>query len=793
MGNNKKAFGPPGISPRWTGSAKDGVGTAYSGSSRVWYTISCGILNEIYYPTIDRPQIRDFQFLITDGKSWVREERHLKSTVTCLSSHALGFRITNTDPDGRYALTKEILSNPHQDCVLVRTQFRAEEGLLPDLKLYALLAPHLEVGGWDNSGTVKQVAGRKLLSATKKGTWLIMGATPSFLRGSCGYVGTSDGWTDIHQHRTMAWEFEEAAHGNIALMGEIDLSKGLDFTVGIAFGDTFHNACAILFQSLDLPFEEQRRRFVEQWNRSDRHLLPLHESARDGGRLYHVSHSLLSAHEDKRYQGAIIASMSVPWGDVRGDDDIGGYHLVWTRDMCQSATALLAAGSTETPFRSLEYLACTQLEDGGFYQNFWINGEPYWCGVQLDEVAFPILLAWKLHTAGALRGMDPYAMVSKAARYLILQGPATPQERWEENGGYSPSTLASNIAALTCAALFARKRGDPNTARFIQEYADFLERNVEAWTVTTQGTLVPGISRHYIRIQPVDSSDPVPREDPNQGVLALRNQPPGAPAEYPAKEIVDAGFLELVRYGIRKPGDRLIEDSLHVVDAVLKMNTPFGPCWTRYNHDGYGQRVDGGPYQGYGKGRPWPLLTGERAHYELAAGGDVGRYLEAMEGFAKATGLLPEQIWDEPDRPEQHLYFGGPTGGAMPLMWAHAEYVKLLRSVRDRQVFDFIPEVAERYRSRKGCANFTVWKFNRQPRVAARGSTLRVIMPAPFRLHWSADGWQTATDTDSSATGLGIHYVDIPLQPAARGPIRFTFFWSEAGRWEGKDFEVLTL
>src|SRR4029453_8719457 len=254
--------------------------------------------------------------------------------------------------------------------------------------------------------------------------------------------------------------------------------------------------------------------------------------------------------------------------------------------MVKSASGLLACGNTELPLRSLIYLACSQRPDGGFYQNFWIDGEPYWRGIQLDEVAFPILLAWRLREAQALREFDPYPMVLRAARYLGEQGPATPQERWEENSGYSPSTLASNIAALVCAACFARERGDESTAAFLERYADFLECHVERWTVTTAGTLVPGVARHCIRIRPVDPDDSEPDEDPDRGFVPIRNRPPGAPAWFPAKEIVDAGFLELVRYGIRSAGDPLIEDSLRVVDAMLRVETPVGPCWRRYNHDG---------------------------------------------------------------------------------------------------------------------------------------------------------------------------------------------------------------
>ncbi|MCG3117744.1 MAG: glycoside hydrolase family 15 protein [Candidatus Manganitrophus sp. SA1] len=787
-----EAFGGPGMPPRWTRSEKEGIGTAYHTASRVWFTLSHGILNEVYFPTVDRPQIRDMEFLISDGESFFHEEkRDLATELSYLDDHSLGYRIVKSDPQGRYRIVKEVIADPYLPCVLIQTELQGEEEFLKRLHLYVLVAPHVEGRGWGNAAAKVKVAGRELLAAFRNQVYLALGATAPFIKSSCGYVGASDGWTDLHDNLRMDWEFDYARDGNVALMGELDLSKTRTFKVGLGFGFGLHGAATTLLQCLSNPHEEYRKRFQTQWERACRDILPLEKGSQDAGRLYHISHSLLMAHEDKTYPGAIIASMSIPWGEIHGDDDgLGGYHLVWTRDLCNSATGLLAAESIGTPLRALVYLAASQQPDGGFHQNFWIDGQPYWTGIQLDEVAFPILLAWHLEHRGALRDFDPYPMVLRAAHYLIRQGPATPQERWEENGGYSPSTLASNIAALICAAEFARKRGDSETARFLEEYADFLESHVEAWTVTTQGTLVPEIPRHFIRILPADCQDPYPCEDPNTGTLILHNQPPGGQFEFPAKEIVDAGFLELVRYGIRKAGDPLIEDSLRVVDAVLKVETPFGPCWRRYNHDGYGQRPDGGPYVGWGKGRAWPLLTGERAHYELAAGRDIGPYIKAIEGFASKGGMLPEQVWDEPDQPEWGMFKGRPTGSAMPLMWAHAEYIKLLRSARDGQVFDRIPVVAERYLGRKGRKDLEVWKFNRRIRSAKGGKTLRIQAPAPFRLRWTLDEWKTLRDTDAKGTGVGIYYVDIGVSKLQKAPIRFNFYWPEKNNWEGNDFYV---
>jgi glucoamylase len=787
-----KAFGRPGIEPRWTHGDKDGVGTAYAAASRIWFTLWNGIITEVYYPTVDHPQIRDLQYLITDGKTFFHEEkRNLKSICERLSDQSLGYRYTNTDSENRYTIIKEIITDPHLACILQHVQLSGDEAFISKLRLYMLCAPHLQVGGRSNNGYVIQVAGRKILMAEKEGVWLALGGTLQFSRASCGYVGRSDGWTDLAGNFQMDWEFDQASDGNIALMGEVGLDGEREFTMGLAFGDTEHCAITTLFQALGIPFKEQLRRYTEQWDRTSAHRLPLEKFSNDNGNLYHSSLSLLLSHEDKSYPGALIASLSIPWGEAKGDADNGGYHLVWTRDLVGSASAMLAAGDRVTPLRALIYLVVSQQEDGGFAQNFWIDGGPYWRGIQLDEVALPILLAWQLQRESALQDFDPYPMILKAAAYLIRHGPVTEQERWEEASGYSPSTLASTIAALIGGAWFARVRGEEGVAAMLEEYADFLECHIEAWTVTTEGSLVPGIQRHYIRILPEDVGNANPLEDPNSKVLTIKNRRPGSQGSFPAKDIVDAGFLQLARYGIRRPDDPVIVDSLKIVDAVLKVNTPVGPVWRRYNHDGYGQREDGGPYVGWGKGRAWPLLTGERGHFELSAGRDVKPFIRAIEGFASTTGLLPGQVWDEPDRAVAPMLLGRPTGSAMPLMWAHAEYIKLLRSVSDNCVFDMIPDVAERYLGdRKTRQLFEIWKPNRQVRTVKRGYTLRIQVPAPFRLHWSANEWQSVEDNPTSAPVLGFHFVDIPIPAAQQAPIRFTFYWEVENRWEGRDYMV---
>jgi glucoamylase len=785
------APGAPGLEPRWTPSAKDGIGTAYSTQSKIWFTTASGIVTEVYYPTIDRPQVRDLQLLVTDGRSFFHDERgYLVTEVREIEPHALGLEIVNRDPEHRYRIVKELITDPHQACLLVHGRLERAADHDGELRVFVLCAPHLEVGGWNNSGYVASRAGREFLVAHKGSTWLALAADRPFRKRSVGFVGTSDGWQDLSGNYEMDWEYDHAESGNIALTAELDLGPNGEFTLGLAFGDHLHHATSTVFQSVGVSFEHHKARFIEQWHRPCEKLLPLHGHSADGGRLYRRSHSYLIAHEDKTYPGAIIASLSIPWGESKGDEELGGYHLVWTRDLVNSALGLLAAGDSWTPLRALIYLACTQHADGGFPQNSWINGESYWQGVQLDEVAFPILLACRLDLEGALRDFDPRDLIVRASGYLVRNGPVTQQERWEENSGYSPSTLASNIAALVAAADFLRRRDDAETARFLEEYADFLESRVERWTVTNAGTLVPGISRHYIRILPSDPQSPHGPPDPDLAIVKLKNRPPGKRDEYPAKEIVDAGFLELVRYGIRKPGDPLVEDSLKVIDAALGVDLPQGRSWHRYTHDGYGETEDGGPYRGHGRGRAWPLLTGERAHYELACGRDVKDYVRALERFATRGRLLSEQLWDEASLPARGLELGRPTGAAMPLMWAHAEYIKLLRSIADGRIFDLVPSVASRYSASRSRSSLKVWKLIRQPKVVRAGSTLRVIVPEPFLLRSSKDGWATANDVRSRPTKLDLEYVDVPIDASERAPVRFTFLWTRTGKWAGRDYQV---
>jgi glucoamylase len=435
-----------------------------------------------------------------------------------------------------------------------------------------------------------------------------------------------------------------------------------------------------------------------------------------------------------------------------------------------------------------------QEADGSWPQNMWLDGSPYWSGVQMDETAFPILLVDLARREGALTPEDLaklWPMVRRAASFVARNGPVTQQDRWAEDPGYSPFTLSVEIAALLAAADLSEMHGEPATAAYLRETADVWNAHIEDWTYVTGTDLCRevGVAGYYIRIAPPEDAC---APSPASGFVTIKNRPPGD-REIPATHIVSVDALALVRFGLRAPDDPRILDTLKVIDALLLIETPSGPAWHRYNDDGYGEHRDGSAFDGTGEGRAWPLLVGERAHYELAAGRRerAEQLLAAMGAFASEGGLLPEQVWDAPDLPDRELFFGRPSGSAMPLVWAHSEYIKLMRSLRDGRVFDMPPQTVRRYRVARTGSEHTMWRFNHKCRAIVEFSTLRLEVLAPARVRWSKDEWRTVQDTETRDTGLGIHVADLPTGDLRAGnAVRFTFYWPEADRWEGINFEI---
>jgi glucoamylase len=794
--SNHNAPGAPGINPHWTSSAKTGVGTALSSKSRVWFTLSHGIFNEIYSPRIDKACIRDMGLIVTNGGDFFSEEKSdTASKISHLVEGVPAFRLENTCRENRYRIEKEIVTDPQRDSVLQQVRFIPLQGAMADFRLHVLLAPHLGNQGRGNTAWVGDFEGTPLLFAQRDDNCLVLACSTPWGKRSVGYVGSSDGWQDLKKNKHMTWEFTRAENGNVAMMAEIDLSKAEGtFDLALGFGKTPDEAARNAIASLRDGFKKAKYDYIAGWEDWMKNHTSLKASAPRSGDLSLISLAVLRSHESKTAPGALIASLSFPWGDSHGDADQGGYHLVWGRDMVETAGGLLAAGAHEEVHRALSYLEKTQLPDGHWPQNMWLDGSPYWNGIQMDETALPILLVNLAHREKVLAEDDLirlWPMVKKAAGYLVRNGPVSPQDRWEEDPGYTPFTVAAQIAALLAAADCADLNHESSIAEYLREIADVWDLSIDRWMYVsgTDWCRKFDVKGYYVRIAPKETGQGVSRFQDKvdvKNVLAAEDT-------RRANHLISPDALDFVRFGLRTADDPRMRDTATVIDALLKTETPTGPVWHRYNDDGYGEHKDGAPFDGTGIGRGWPLLTGERAHYELSAGriDEAKKLLRTMESFSNEGGLISEQVWNSPDIPRHELHFGRPSGSAMPLVWAHAEYIKLQRSLRDGHVFDTPPQTAQRYLTEKTESPRMVWRFNHKIRSLPVGKNLRVETLESALIHWSSDDWNTVQDVISHDVGLGIHTSDLLTKALPEGKqIRFTFHWRDADRWEGKNFVV---
>ena len=796
MTAERYAPGWPGIEPRWTSSAKTGVGTALNLHSRVWFTLSHGILNEVYYPRVDQACTRDLGLIVTDGIGYFSEEkRHCDFENTAIEPGIPVFELTNTEKHGRYRIEKELYTDPYRNVVLQKVRFIPLQGKLADYRLFALLSPHLANFGAGNTGWVSDYKSVPMLFAEREQTALAFGCSTPWRKMSVGFVGYSDGWQDLSRNYQMTWDYARAENGNIALTGEIDLlACNGEFVLALGFGGVWSAAGQEVRSSLLEPYDGLRESYVTDWKKWQNRLLPLDQPLRDRD-LYRTSASVLRTHESKDFLGGAIASLSIPWGFNKGDEDLGGYHLVWPRDLVETAMGFLAAGAHADAVRVLRYLESTQEADGHWAQNMWLDGRPYWQGVQMDESAFPILLVdcLRRHAPQELGELQRWwTVVQRAAGYVVRNGPVTQQDRWEEDAGYSPFTLAVEISALLAAADLADAVGETTAAGYLRDVADNWNDNVERWTYATDTDLAGqiGVAGYYVRIAPPESDGAA---SPLGGFVSIKNRPP-SDSNAPAVHLISPDALALVRFGLRAPDDPRIINTIKVIDTQLRCMLPQGPCWYRYNGDGYGEHEDGSPFDGTGIGRPWPLLAGERAHYELAAGRpDVAEeLLRVMESSTEGGRLIPEQVWDAPDIPARELLTGKPSGSACPLVWAHSEYIKLRRSLRDGYVFDQPLQGVQRYIVEKKKSCIFAWRFNNKLKSLPQAKTLRIVLLTPALVHWSFDGWWTTRDTNTTATGFGTYVADLPSERLAAGcSIVFTLYWHNEGRWEGTDFTVV--
>lgn len=790
------APGAPGISPKWTSSAKSGVGRACGDRSIPIFTISHGIIDEIYYPREDIASIRDTEFIVTDGVDFFSEEkRDTDHMIKWVKEGIPAFKIVNTCKQKKYSIEKEIISDPCRDVVLQKVRFKpAKKGQLSSYQLFMLLAPHLNNAGENNDGWIRDYKGIPMMFANRNGITLAIACFyAGFIKRSVGYVGTSDGYTDLKQHNKMEWEYSIAHNGNIALTAEINISKTREFVIAIGFGareeDAAHHAWASLLDGYDTA----RETYIEQWKQFQKKLKNVKTDSNRIGKYFRESAAVMNMHQSKVFPGGVVASVSIPWGQSKGDEDQGGYHLVWPRDLVESSGGFLALNAKKEVLEILNYLMTTQEDNGRWNQNMWLGGEPHWTAIQMDEVALPIILVEKCYQNKQIshdRLERYWPGIKKALSFIVVNGPATEQDRWEEIPGLTPFTLAAEITALLCGAHLAEIDDHPEMAAYCRETADYWNDQIENWLYVTNTPVSQevGVEGYYMRANTNYSSA---NQNMHESVyLPNRRHDSGGIQLF---ELICVDALALVRFGLRAADDLRIVNTIKVIDHKLKIDTPNGPCWHRYSYDGYGEDKYGNPFpqDGNGIGRAWPLLTGERAHYEIAAGNieKAKELLKVMDKFA-SNGLLPEQIWDTESIPEKELIFGEHSGSAMPLVWAHAEYIKLCKSIKQKKIFDISSHTEERYIEKQTKSLHDVWRFAWPCESVSREKIFRIELTTAAMVRWTADNWESHYDVETRDTNLGIHLVDIDLKEVKGDELQFTFFWKDAGHWENKNYQT---
>ena len=672
------APGAPGKDARWPGAGKEAIGTSNTEASKVWFTLRGGVLDEVYYPTVDVANTQTLQFAVTGCSEGTPEETVASHHLKVTDPRSLSFR--QTSETNTYTLKKSYTTDPERPVVLIDVEFRGRCRALQQLFVY--YDPSLNNSGMHDTAWTED--GVLLSSDADKASALV--SSEGFGATTNGYAGTSDGRAELTRGY-LSTRYARAADGNVVQLGEVEGAGRGHVTLALGFGKDAAEALRNARASLAKGFAKARAEYEQGWHdylKALRRVEPKYQAQ------YDMAAMVLKAHEDKTYRGAMIASLSVPWGGGANanEAEVGGYHLVWSRDLYQVATAFMALGDKASAGRALDYLFRVQQKpDGSFPQNSWLDGRPFWGSLQLDEVAYPLILAYQL---GRFDKDTFVKHVRPAADFIVTHGPSTPQERWEEKSGYSPSTIAAEIAGLVCAADIARLNHDEASASIYLAAADDFARNVERWTATTNGP--HGDRNYYLRLSF--------NEDPDDGAPFDMGNGGGT---FDEREIVDAGFLELVRLGIKSPQDPLVAKSLGIIDRSIKVETPHGPGFYRYNHDGYGEMDDGrdwnwdGKYTG--KGRLWALLSGERGQYELALGrrADALRRLDTMAGFANEGLMLPEQVWDKVESPRPWFKFGEGTGSATPLAWSMAQFIRLATNIQEGRNLDTPDLVAARY------------------------------------------------------------------------------------------------
>ncbi|MES2180955.1 MAG: glycoside hydrolase family 15 protein [Pseudomonadota bacterium] len=767
---------PAYLSPAWAPAAKDAVGTAL-GTSRLWFTLAQGIVTEVYYPRPDIPQLKDMGFIVADDAGFWVELRRMNDYSVTWQEDAIP-AMTITHHHARFTLTLKICTDPERDVLLTDFELKGDAAL----QLYVLAAPRIGEDATSNQAWTDEWQGRPLLWAEQGPFGLALAAidrsgNPAFLQRSVGLVGASDCWQDFQQNGRMTWHYAEAGPGEVALTAQLPITG----TLALGISTSREAAGTLALQSLAAGFTSRWMMYCQGWQLWLDTLRWPSNQAIESLALLRRSATVIKCHEDRTFPGAFVASLSVPWGEASSSR--GGYHLVWARDLVETAGALVALGCVADAQRILIYLIATQQANGHWLQNQWLGGKPFWQGIQLDETAFPVLLASALAERDALGEVRVDDMVRRALCFIALEGPVTCQDRWEEDAGINTFTTAVTIAALVEGSRFLKGR-EADCALML---ADAWNARLEEWTWATDTALarqldVPG---YYMRSAP---EDVLIHDGAKLEHLFVKNreQDPNLAAD----EQIAIDCLQLSRYGLRAADEPSMMASVKAIDTLLKTDTPKGPVWHRYNGDGYGEHPDGAPFDGWGRGRGWPLLTGERGHFALLAGEDAQAYLQTMLQMTGKGGLLPEQVWDSEAIPERELYPGQPSGSAMPLVWAHAEFIKLALSITTGAPVDRPVRTWARYGGRRPQLDYALWQPRQRLCELLIGKELRLMFPESAVVHWGLNGWQNLADVATENWGLG-HVALIPTTKLKAGDlINFTIYWSNRDAWQNEDFNI---
>jgi glucoamylase len=718
----------PGNPAAWTTGNKLAVGTSADTTSKVWFTVAKGVTTEVFYPRLDIPNMQDMQYIVTDGSTFTDLERDKTShAVSMPDEKALEYTVTNTDVRAtpKYRLTNTYITDPSRNTLLIRTRFQSLDG--GTYQLYLLENASMAGGGannnawWDptnsallSSGTVNAFGSSMTVVSA-----LVVATPNGFVAHDNGYSGkASDCDVDLSMHQgVLNNQFDNVAgNGNVVQCGQIG-SVGADttFTVALGYGSDAASAIGSAKGSLTAGFSDREAAYrgispySGGWEGYVNGLSTAPASVSSTTQLrraYYVAAMALHAAEDKTFRGASIAGFATPWGDFTNGDTLNdGYHRVWGRDLYQQATGLIAAGDSAQPLRMAQFLwnsqfistitqgAGTKYPPGSLPRYSPVSGisgaspQDLGCCEQFDQDSFAIVLAWMT----GLTDNATYQKIKAVANHIQAAGPAT-TERWEEQFGLSPSSIAAEIAGLIAAADVARQNGDTTSPASWEMTADSWLSSLSGWTFTTGGFW--GGHQYYERIEKTSNPNDSDQICFDEGCFY-------------AHDVVDFGFLDIVRLGLRTPGDSSIAMSVSPTasasdsNSTVQLTMPNSDIYFhRYEHDNYGESntsCTGWPANGANRfGRLWPVLSGERGEYELANGRAAGAYLQSMADAANDGYFVPEQIWDRMDI--SCFVYGRPTGSAAPLNWAEGQFLRLAQSIGAGYNIETPTVVKARYR-----------------------------------------------------------------------------------------------